>query len=709
MAGSLQSRIKTWIDGEDVVYSDLNAEFDNVLTAMQPLLMDDYSTDVTQMQVETDPGEVGTESKATTLAGELARIRFMLSEITGETHWYTTPGASIAGLSNAIGSGLTDNRLVSGRVLTTSDQPAFLVANGAAKTVKLDGLPTQFIYYVDGTEYSIATDVTLTGLTAAPSTNNTALVNDAVWAAQYWTKYMGEDGTEIPIDTAGSEITALIGKFAAFKIVHAATTEYIYAYVKSATALSKVRRGYFFDSTDAAIPRLPLTDNDVLTLMKLTWVFAKTDGTLTATYNPPIWSDDEPTSPSLGDYWFDYSANTWKVYGVGSYATASAVLVGMCIQDATNCVASRSFEFFKNYDTTNSVELLLESNTQVKSRFPGSQVSVWGAVVKNDYNVHTWDMTLDLESGVTEAASTYYYFYITETGDKIISNKKPHDRREDLQGHYHPSNSWRCVGRAFNNASSNLEQVESYYRQREALAIRSVLATDYLLKRDRANILSGASATTYLPPLASCRGEEYTFIHDGTSHTQLYTLDAFGSETIGSAAATTIVMHTKGQVTKLLAGDSIWIITSNYAQTDWVSCALTVSAGFGTTANMNTFSRRRGKDLELSGTFTVGTVAGSVASITIPYSYSLDTTNLTATTMNPLGRILRSNATSQTGGGGFDLLAFYDGSSATTLFVGEQYSSDTVIAKANGNGVWITAGEYVLLDNIRLPISGFLA
>jgi hypothetical protein len=525
---------------------------------------------------------------------------------------------------------------------------------------------------------------------------------------QYWTKYLGEDETDITVTSAGSEITALIGKFAAFKLVHSATTEYFLGFVKSATTISKCRRGYFFDSADAPIPRLAISNSDVITLMKATWVFVKTDGTLTATYTSPVWSDDEPSSPALGDYWFDLSANTWKVYGVGSYSTANATLIGLCIQDATNTVAARSFDVFANYETLNTNELILESNTQVKSRHLGGQTSVYGTAIKNDYNLHTWDMTLDLESGVTEAASTYYYFYLTETGDKIITNKKPHDRREDLLGYYHPSNSWRCLGRAFNNASQNLEQVESYYRQRDAVAVRSVAATDYLLKRDRANVLSGASFTTYLPPLASCRGEEYVFVHDGTSHTQLYTLDAFGSETIGSAAATTIVMHTKGQVTKLLAGDSTWIITSNYAQTDWVSTALTVSAGFGTTANMNTYSRRRGKDLELAGTFTVGTVAGSTASITIPFSYSLDTTSMTATTMNTFGRILRSNATSQTGGGGFDLLAFYDGSSATTIFVGEQYTSDVAIAKANGNGVWITAGEYVLLDNIRLPISGFL-
>lgn len=221
--GGLYSRLKTWVDDEDVTHSDLNAEFDNVLTNFVPLMMDDYSSNTSQMQTTADPGEVGSESLATTLAGELERLRFIIKEITGEDQWYESPTASLLGLANAIGGGLPDNRLVSGRVRATSQQPIFLVPNGAARTVKLDGTPTAFVYYVNGTQYSISTDVTLTGLTAAPSSNNTCLIDDAVAADQYWTKYAGEDGSEIPVDNMGSEISALVGKFAGFKL--AGTTD----------------------------------------------------------------------------------------------------------------------------------------------------------------------------------------------------------------------------------------------------------------------------------------------------------------------------------------------------------------------------------------------------------------------------------------------------------------------------------------------------
>lgn len=582
---SLYPRLKTWSSTEDVTNTDLNAEFDNIIDHAMPAYIDAYSANVSQMQATTDPGEVGTESLATTLAEEIKRIRFTLKEITGKNQWYESPIASLAGLSNAVGTGLTNNRLVSGRVLSTSAQPAFLVPNGAAKTVKLDGTPTNFIYYIDGTEYTISTDVSLTGLTAAPSTNNTCQINDSTASAQYWTKYAGEDGSEIPIDTVGSEISALVGKFAAFKL----GAEYFLAYVKSSTALSKARRGHFFDSSDAPIPAVTYSDNAVITLMKLTWVFAQTDGTLTATYNNPVWADTEPTSPAIGDYWYDISANTWKKYSVGSFSAANAVLVGICIQDATNTVAARSYEFFSNYDSTNTIELFAESNSQTKARFPGGNINVNGTTIKFDRNIPVWDMTLNLESGVVEGASTYYYFYITETGDVKISDKKPQNRA-DLFGYYHPSQTWRCVGWAFNNASSNLEQIESYYRTNPTSVIRSVIATDLMLLRDRTVVLSGASFIETLPDAALNRGVVLQLIHNGTSITQVYTLATLNAQTIGGIASGSYALYTNGETLELISDGTNWLIRDHRTETDW-----------STTTTM-TFTA------STSGTFTKGTL-----------------------------------------------------------------------------------------------------
>lgn len=96
MAGGLWTRVKTWIDNENVTFTDLNAEFDNILANDKPEKSDDYSLTLTQMKIQTSPGAQGTESLATSLAGEIERIRYVISRIVGGTFWYDTPVKSLA-------------------------------------------------------------------------------------------------------------------------------------------------------------------------------------------------------------------------------------------------------------------------------------------------------------------------------------------------------------------------------------------------------------------------------------------------------------------------------------------------------------------------------------------------------------------------------------------------------------------------------------
>lgn len=624
----LLARVKNWVASEDVAYDDLNAEFDNILDNLTTAYVDDYSANASQMQTTVDPGEVGSESLATTLAGEISRLRHMLKEITGEDEWYESPVASLIGLSNAIGTGLTANRLVSGRVVSagTNDQPIFLVASGTATTATVKGSTTNFIYYVDGVEYTISTDVTLTGLTTAPSSNNTCLVNDAQAADDTYTKYTGEDGSIIPVDNMGTEISALVGQYAGFKLAGVGT-EYFIAYVESSTALSKAYRGYFFDSSDARSARTGYTNNDTITLMKLTWVFAKSDGTLTATYNNPVWSKDQPSSPAIGDYWYDIANQTWKVYGVGSYSAANAQLVGVCIQDTSNCVGARSFEFFANYADLNTYEIAYDSATQVKSRFPGSVASVWGNTVKADRANRTWSMTVDLDSGVTEAASTYYYAYLTNTGDVVLSDVKPHDRREDLQGYYHPGASWRCLGSFFNDGSQDIDanSVNSYYTRQPTLPLKEASAALHVEVIDKVIRFSGNTASEYLPPAAKTKGQEILFVHGGTSLTQIYTLTTFGSETFTSNGSTTYALHTAGESLRVYSDGVGYVVLTHHSNTDWTVFTPTFAAGWGTVTNHTNASywSRTGRDIKLRYYFTSGNMTGTAAlTISVPVTQS---------------------------------------------------------------------------------------
>ena len=75
-----------------------NADHQNHIDNHTPTGCDDYSSNIGQMQSSVDPGELGSESLPTSLAGELERLRFALKETKGTTHWYQTPAISLAGL-----------------------------------------------------------------------------------------------------------------------------------------------------------------------------------------------------------------------------------------------------------------------------------------------------------------------------------------------------------------------------------------------------------------------------------------------------------------------------------------------------------------------------------------------------------------------------------------------------------------------------------
>lgn len=132
------TRIKNWV-AEVLTYSDLNAEFDNILTNFTPAGMDDASADVSAMDATTDPYPGATPSLATDLLGELKRIRYLLAQITGESKWYIDPDISLASLAStyqpldATLTALAALTLTQGGLFTAtgSDAPAIL-AKGTA-------------------------------------------------------------------------------------------------------------------------------------------------------------------------------------------------------------------------------------------------------------------------------------------------------------------------------------------------------------------------------------------------------------------------------------------------------------------------------------------------------------------------------------------------------------------------------------------------
>jgi len=359
-----------------------------------------------------------------------------------------------------IGSGAdATNAIVSGKTRTGSGQPDFLRASGSGASMTILATATPLQITANSITVTVSADIAVSSLTTAPTTSNTCAVNDASLSGQESSKYTGEhEAKPITISGAGSEITNRIGQYVCLK----ASSEYMLAFVESATKLRTVMRGFFFDSSGNPIVRETLTNGETLTLMSLGWVFLDANGTtVDVSYKSPVYSAIEPSSPVTDDYWFDQVNLVWKRYDGSAFQSVDRMLIGVVVIDSTNCVAARAFDFSKSYSDMIEIEVETDTSTTIRTKAARNAISVYGRQSGYFGGQVKWDITAHLESGLTESADKTYYLYITETGAPKIAVERPYDRLHDLRGWYHPYHSWRYVGVAYNDGSSNFTAANS--------------------------------------------------------------------------------------------------------------------------------------------------------------------------------------------------------------------------------------------------------
>lgn len=79
-----------------------NADHANHITNANPSMHGAHSDTVTQMKLTSDPGGVGSESLADSLAKELEYIRFCIKRIAGTAEWYAAPVTSLGLIGGGI-------------------------------------------------------------------------------------------------------------------------------------------------------------------------------------------------------------------------------------------------------------------------------------------------------------------------------------------------------------------------------------------------------------------------------------------------------------------------------------------------------------------------------------------------------------------------------------------------------------------------------
>lgn len=140
--------------------------------------------------------------------------------------------------------------------------------------------------------------------------------------------------------------------------------------------------------------------------------------------------------------------------------------------------------------------------------------------------------------------------------------------------------------------------------------------------------------------------------------------------------------------------------SANY---DWTAFTPTLSAGFGSPSLTNVCRKKReAGDMLISCALVTGTTAGSLATMTIPDSLSIDTTKIiTANTTAGSGQLV--GYVNQSTAGHMHPIITATGTSTTLLYFGDGISSTTLVA-ANGN---VMSSSTTSIFNIRIPISGW--
>jgi len=135
----------------------------------------------------------------------------------------------------------------------------------------------------------------------------------------------------------------------------------------------------------------------------------------------------------------------------------------------------------------------------------------------------------------------------------------------------------------FLKADSSVANGVVYSSANGVEAYRSVTTTDTSTAADNTLALSSASFTETLYTAIGNTGKILTLMHQGTSLTQVYTLNTTGGQTIGGIASGSYALYTNGETLRLQSNGTNWVILGHMAQTDWINAgALTI--GGSTTA-----------------------------------------------------------------------------------------------------------------------------
>lgn len=228
---------------------------------------------------------------------------------------------------------------------------------------------------------------------------------------------------------------------------------------------------------------------------------------------------------------------------------------------------------------------------------------------------------------------------------------------------------------------------------------RAVSTTDTATTADRFLKLSGASFTQTLYSPVGNAGRRLRVKHTGTSLSQVYTISGTG--------LSGVALYTNGETWEFESDGTNWVITNHYWSTAWTAYTPTLGTGFGTATNISYFYRRTGDEMQVRGTHTNGTVAGSLASVSLPSGASLDSAKISINNTTAAAGMRIGLGWGNGAANSYCPIVTAPATSTTLVYCGNVISGTNTHIPGNGSGPFSSSAVTSLTFSV--PISGWLA
>lgn len=387
----------------------------------------------------------------------------------------------------------TGNHLILSGKETLDGFPDFLAVTPAATTAEIlaGGSNPNLEMIINGASITLSSDITTPSMLLAPSIQNTCRVDDLEYDNLNFTKTEGEmGGTFILLSNIQNNISALDGTVQAFS--HGAGPELFFARINdSEDRLEDCVRGL------GGTLREELDDNDIITLLAANHIFIEDDLTIYTTRTYPEYLQSDPSSPTLGDFYFDTVVKIWKRYNGVSFEALNVNWLGTAILDDVETIFVSPNNFDLGWNESLERKIGYVSATQISVTI--NEVSVAGVFQKNSKAIsRIYALSTNLEPGRSEIANTLYYIYVQRDLTLFFSDIAPREY-DWRKGYYHPRRYWRCIGSVFRDVSG----IELFHEHGNQImfntpgTVNDLTASATLFEHLRVPVLSNISFANY--------------------------------------------------------------------------------------------------------------------------------------------------------------------------------------------------------------------